>query len=75
TRTRESEGLKGVEGLTPQQKDIYHLIKTRGKATREELKIVFNLQQAEIEHIVATLRHCELVRGNKEGDSIYLVPF
>jgi hypothetical protein len=25
--------------------------------------------------VVATLRHCELVRGEKEGDTVYLVPF
>jgi hypothetical protein len=25
--------------------------------------------------VVATLRHCELVRGQKEGDKVFLVPF
>jgi hypothetical protein len=24
---------------------------------------------------LSTLRHCELVKGHKEGNSIYLVPF
>jgi hypothetical protein len=35
----------------------------------------FSISQRELEHVVATLRHCELVRGQKEGDKVYLVPF
>jgi hypothetical protein len=35
----------------------------------------FNVSQGELEWVVATLRHCELVRGEKEGNTVYLVPF
>jgi len=75
TRTRESSGLKGVEGLTPLQKEIYEFIKSQGKATGEEVMTRFNITQHELTNQIATLRHCELVRGQKEGDKVYLVPF
>jgi len=75
TRTRESFGLKGVEGLTPFQKDICEFIKDKGKVTAAEVMTNFNITQRDLESVVATLRHCEMVRGQKEGDKVYLVPF
>ena len=75
TRMRETLGLKGTEGLTELQKAIYEFIKGKGKVTREQLIKYFKLSEAELQRQLATLRHCELVRGYKEGDSIYLVPF
>ena len=75
TRTRQSAGLSGVEGLTPLQKDVCQFINDRGKATPAEVMEKFNFSQRELENAVATLRHCELVRGQKEGGKVYLVPF
>ena len=68
-------GTKGGEGLTELQKAIYEFIKEKGKVTREQLIEYFKLSEAELQRQLATLRHCDLVRGHKEGDSIYLVPF
>jgi hypothetical protein len=75
TRTRQSAGLSGVEGLTDEQKDICEFIKDRGKVTAAEVMARFSMSQRELEKVVATLRHCELVRGQKERDKVYLVPF
>ena len=75
TRTRESTGVSGVEGLTPLQRDIYEFIKSKGKVTAEEVMMKFNITQRDLENQFATLRHCELVRGQKEDDKVYLVPF
>ena len=75
TRSRESAGLKGTEGLTEQQKKIYEFVKAKGKVTREEILVNFNLKDAELQINLATLRHCELVKGRKEGNCVYLVPF
>jgi NAD-dependent SIR2 family protein deacetylase len=75
TRTRQGAGLVGIQGLTPLQKDICRFIEDRGKATPAEVMARFNVSQGELERVVATLRHCELVRGEKEGDTVYLVPF
>lgn len=75
TRARESSGLKGEEGLTPFQKEIYEFIKNNGKVTVAQIMTDFNITQSDLESLVATLRHCELVRGHKEGNKVYLVPF
>jgi hypothetical protein len=75
TRTRESTGLKGTEGLTSLQQAILAYVKEKGRATPEEISTRFNLKSRELENSFATLRHCELVRGQKEGDRIYIVPF
>jgi hypothetical protein len=70
---RESHGLAGTEGLTDRQKRIYEFIKARGKATREDLQREFGLKPSELENEFAILRHCQLLKGKKEGDAVYLV--
>ena len=75
TRLRESSGLAEAEGLTELQKAIYELVKNKGKVTREEVMGNFNISEQEIQKQIAILRHCELVKGHKESDNVYLVPF
>jgi DNA-binding transcriptional ArsR family regulator len=74
-RSRETIGLKGTAGLTELQQAIYEFIGVKGKVTREQLIGRFELAESELQRHLATLRHCELVKGLKEGNSIYLVPF
>lgn len=75
TRTRETAGLSGAEGLNTLQQAIFNFIKDRGKATPEEVTTKFNITPKDLQNQIATLRHCELVKGSKEGQTIYLVPF
>jgi len=75
TRSRESADFKGTDGLTDLQKEIYALVKRKGKVTREEVIEGLNLSEQEMQTQLATLRHCELVKGHKQGDKVYLVPF
>jgi hypothetical protein len=75
TRARESAGVTGANGLTPQQKEIYEFIKREGRVTAEDIQAKFNLAQRDLENLFATLRHCELARGQKEDGKIYVVPF
>jgi len=75
TRSRESSGLRGAEGLTELQKAIYEFVKHNGKVTREDIMKNFNLTESETQTQLAVLRHCELVKGHKEGDKVYLAPF
>jgi recombinational DNA repair protein (RecF pathway) len=75
TRSRETHGLKGTEGLTELQKAIYEFVRGKGKVTREQLMENLGLTEAELQTQLATLRHCELVKGHKEDDRVYLVPF
>ncbi len=70
---RESHGLTGTDGLTDLQKGIYEFIKAKGKATREEIALEFKLNPRELENEFAILRHCQLVKGRKDGDKVYLV--
>ncbi|BBB89641.1 MAG TPA: hypothetical protein PKA28_14160 [Methylomusa anaerophila] len=72
---REMFGQTGTEGLTALQQEIYNYIKEQGKATRPELMAHFKLPEWELEKQFSILRHCELVKGRKEEDQIYLVPF
>lgn len=75
TRTRESAGLTGAEGLNTLQQAIYAFVKNRGKVTAEEIKTKFNISQKDLANQLATLRHCELTKGHKEGGTVYIVPF
>lgn len=58
TRSRESAGLKGADGLTGQQKKIYQFVREKGKVTREEILANFKLKDTELQSHLATLRHC-----------------
>jgi predicted HTH transcriptional regulator len=66
-------GLEGTDGLTNLQKEIYEYIREKGKATRAELMENFKLPAPELENQFAILRHCQLLKGKKEGDAVYIV--
>ena len=73
TRTRQSSGLEGTEGLTPLQKSIYEVVKSNGQVTAEEVMGKLDISESALKTEVAVLRHCELVAGRKEGNKVYLV--
>ena len=70
--TRERLGQTGTEGLLPVQKNIYNYLHEHAKATKEQLAQLFKLEPKELEKHLAILRHCELVKGRKEGNTIYM---
>ena len=72
---RETSGLEATEGLTELQKAICEYIKSKGKVTAEDLISTFDLSPQELENQLAILRHCELIKGQKEVDVVYVVPF
>ena len=74
-RFRKTSGLEATEGLTELQRAICEFIKSRGKVTSEELFSTFHLSPQELENQIAILRHCELIKGQKEGNKVYLTPF
>lgn len=69
---REKLGQKGEEGLLPVQRNIYNYLKEHGKATAEQIAREFNLNKTEMEKNFSVLRHCELVKGMKQGNKVYL---
>jgi len=74
-RFRKMSGIKGTEGLTDQQRAIYEFIQFRGKVTIKELSSALHLPPPELENQLAILRHCGLVKGQKEDDKVYLTLF
>ena len=75
TRSREGLGLRGTDGLTESQKEICEFVESNGKVSGEDIMKNFNLTQSEMQTQLAVLRHCELVKGYKEGNKVYLVSF
>ena len=61
----------GTKGLTERQKKIYQLIEQSGKVTKQELTLALNVTPELVEAEFAVLRHCELIRAQKEGDRVY----
>ncbi len=72
---REKAGLVGAEGLTDTQKEIYEFIISKGGATRDQIAERFDLPAEELENQFAILRHCELVKGQRRDDGVYIVAF
>ncbi len=72
---REAAGQTGTEGLLEIQKNIYNYIKQQVKVTRQQIMEHFSMPEWELDKQIAVLRHCELVKGRKEGDQVYLVLF
>ena len=75
TRSRETLGLKGTEGLTELQQAIYEFIRGKGRVTRGQLIENVELTEVELQKQLAILRHCQLVKGYEEDSQVHLVPF
>lgn len=71
----EMTGKSGEESLTNEQKKIFEYIKSNNGAKKKELATHFNMKEQDIENIFAILRRFELVKGEKRGEEVYLVPF
>lgn len=72
---RKTSGIESTEGLTDLQKKICEFVRSQGKTTVDELLNQFPVSGPEMENQLAVLRHCNLVKGQKEGAGVYLVPF
>ncbi len=72
---RAALGQSGTEGLTDQQKEIVEFVKENGKVTKQGIAEKFGLKPYELERQFAILRHCEILKGKKEGSNVYIVPF
>ena len=70
-----TSGISAVEALTDQQRAIYDFIKDKGRVLPEEVCGTFQLTPQELQNLVAILRHCELVKGQKDGAQVYLTLF
>ncbi len=72
---RKQLGQSGTEGLTELQKHIYDTVAERGTISKDELLGKLNLSPEEFEKQFAILRHCELLRSFKDGETVYFAKF
>ena len=63
------------DSLDDMQKAIYKFVTDKGKVTLEKICTEFNLSPVRAQNQLAILRHLELIKGKKEADNTYIVPF
>jgi hypothetical protein len=72
---RKELGQKGTEGLSELQKKIYNLVVERGTIGREDLIKTLQLSPEAFEREFSVLRHCELLRGFKQDNTVYFTKY
>lgn len=72
---RKAAGQTGLDGLTDQQRMICEYVIRHGKATKQELCNEFGVSVYELDKQIAILRHCEILKGRKIDNEVYVVPF
>ncbi len=66
---------RSKDSLDDLQKAIFRFVTDKGKVTLEEIFAEFNLSPMRAQNQLAILRHLELIKGKKEADNTYIVPF
>jgi hypothetical protein len=71
----QSDRPSGKDSLDDSQKAIYKFVTDDCKVTLQEICAEFNLSPVRAQNQLAILRHLELIKGKKEADNTYIVPF
>jgi hypothetical protein len=71
----QSDSQSGKDSLDAVQKALYKFVTDKGKVTLQEICAEFNLSPVRAQNQLAILRHLELIKGKKEADQTYIVPF
>ena len=75
TRTQKQWKSKGKEGqLSDSEKRVYEFIKSKGKATRQDVMSNLGITEVDLKGQLITLMHSELVKERSEGGIMYLIP-
>lgn len=74
-KSRARMGQVGDDGLTELQKKIYNYVKDNEKVEKSILAEILSIPQGELETQFAVLRHCELLKGQKIDNKIYITTF
>ncbi len=74
TSARKRRGLTGTAGLTDNEARVYEFVKSKGRATREEVMSSLGLSEQDLQAQLVTLMHSELIKERGEGGNLYLVP-
>ncbi len=72
-----AKSVKDQSGLslTPRQERLYRLVKDKGEVAFADAARELGLSEEEVRRDFATLRHLELLRGCKRGDSVLITLF
>jgi hypothetical protein len=73
TRARNRAGLKGTDGLTDMEAQVYSLVKSRGRISREEVMEHLGLSDTDLTFQLVPLMHSDLVKEVGEGDRMFLI--
>lgn len=73
TSARKRRGLTGTAEMNETQKQIYDFVKSKGRATREEVMQALGLNAPQLTLQIAPLMHSELVKEQAEGGKLHLV--
>lgn len=74
SKERAGARLKGAEGLSETENKIYEFIRSKGRATREEVIAELSLSAQDMEPQLKVLMHSELIKERSEGGTMYLIP-
>ena len=73
TSGRKRLGESGPAGMTELETSIYTFVKSRGKASRQEVMKEFGLSEADLKLQLLPLMHSELIKERSEKGAQYLV--
>ncbi len=73
TAGRLRHGEKGAAGLTDSEAKIYEFVKSRGRATRQEIMENLKLSELDLKLQLQPLMHSELIKERSEDGGQYLV--
>ena len=65
--------MKHAERLTEMERSVYEFVKSRGRATSEEVMEGQGLSETDLKVQLVPLMHSELVKEAGEGGNLYLV--
>lgn len=74
TAGRKRHGQKGAAGLNETQAKIYEFVKSKGRATRQEVMGNLGISELDLKIQLLPLMHSELLKERSEGDNMYLIP-
>jgi ribosome-binding protein aMBF1 (putative translation factor) len=70
-----SEKLRTGVQLTPLQQELYDLVKKKGAIPIQEAADQLGLSEEGLRREFATMRHLELLRGQKQGQQVLITLF
>ena len=74
SREKAGGGLKGIDILDETQKRVAEFVRSKGRATREEVMKESGLSARDLEPHLKVLMHAEIVKERSEGGTMYLIP-